>query len=211
MKLWFKALFLILLTTDIVFAEPLFSPENRLSSEQEFPQLASRQPVLAGHFEQIRHVAQMDVAIRSEGEFLIDQQMGLLWEQTMPFLSRLWMNQQRIVQQNGSASPVEISSSENPLPFTIGRIFFALFRGEFDELRTAFEPYLLRSEQHWQLGLRPTDALIAKVIQQIEVDGDRQIRSLKITDSQGNVQEFIFGAIVAASELSLEQRERLQP
>ncbi|TCI03290.1 outer membrane lipoprotein carrier protein LolA [Corallincola luteus] len=207
-----KVLFLIslvYLSLSVTHANELFSPENAVEDTSTLPNFGNADLVISAEYTQVRHIASMDAAIRSHGDFILAPELGLLWAQKKPFISRLWMDQEKMVQQIADASPIEINATQNPLPFSIGRIFFAIFRGDHSGLNDSFSAYLMHSDKDWQLGLIPRDPLISKALKQIIVTGNKKIRSIDITDIKGNRQELIFDNLNSSLQLTPQQKQRL--
>jgi hypothetical protein len=205
-RVWIAFLMLI----QLAHADELFSDDKLVPHPAPPAALSVRSPVLSGQFELSRTFAGMSGALRSEGNFILSNELGLLWEQSAPFPSSLLLTAEKMSQRIASGPTTVILASDNPVPFAIMEIFLGLFQGDFDTLTENFRVYFEQDEKSWQIGLQPTSTLIERAISTVTASGHLDIEQLVITDKSGNIQSFRFNGAEHASELTEEQLRKFQ-
>lgn len=171
----------------------LFSQHATVTELQSLSTQLQMTSAMRGNFRQYRHLKVLKKPLVSTGEFIFDQNMGLLWQQNTPFTSQLILKDQQLIQIN-SQGEIQISDSANVngaaaigemMPILVS----AMLSGELSGLSSHFDLYYQAasdSQKQWQLGLVPKDPMVQKAIASIVLEGDRQIHSLTLMNQAVN-------------------------
>jgi hypothetical protein len=142
--------------------------------------------VLRGQFEQTKHVAGFKKPLISKGDFLVAKERGVLWQTREPFpgVLRLTRNEIRAT-QNGEVA-FRLDASSEPSVSVINGVLFSLLNGDVAALDQHFQIDGELRGTAWHLKLAPKDANMAKLMQRIELDGDKFVRRIDIVEGNGD-------------------------
>ncbi len=142
--------------------------------------------VLRGQFEQTKHVAGFKKPLISKGDFLVAKERGVLWQTREPFpgVLRLTRNEIRAT-QNGEVA-FRLDASSEPSVSVINGVLFSLLNGDVAALDQHFQIDGELRGAAWHLKLTPKDANMAKLMQRIELDGDKFVRRIDIVEGNGD-------------------------
>ncbi|WP_285163584.1 outer membrane lipoprotein carrier protein LolA [Shewanella goraebulensis] len=135
-----------------------------------------------GEFQQTRYLAALKRPLKSTGEFIFSQDIGLLWKQTTPFASALVLKQNTLIQQDsfGNITHSQANQTSSAMAEQLPQLMQALLTGDLDALAQDFELFMPEniatssdSAQiiNWQLGLVAKDPLIQKAIGAMVLEG----------------------------------------
>jgi len=128
---------------------------------------------LSGRFAQTREIKQAGVTLRSEGRFSIDKNKGIKWVTEKPL-----------------ASTVTLSPGSAPVGGEAGRQVAAIMQGLLVQDRDALSKYFdvahSKTKNGYETRLKATDATIAKVFSEIVITGDKYIRTVALSNLQGD-------------------------
>jgi hypothetical protein len=91
-----------------------------------------------------------------------------------------------------------VSLKENPGLDFIGTMLFAVFSADVAELQHTFEftrAELNKQTGHWEVSLSPKDAMIRKVIDHIDLSGDRVLDKLRFYEVNGDDTLIVFSGV----------------
>jgi len=208
----FRSLLIIacLLCFSSAFGAELFVDENLVTNISDEQILPDQSAVVFGRFEITREFSGHTGSMKSEGNFLVHKTLGLSWQQSSPFDSKLVLTEGKMTQSINGATPTVMLVKDNPMPFTILEIFQGIFQNGLDPLSSNFNIYLQREDAAWTLGLSPSNPMIKKAIATITVEGNTEIEQLTIRDIRGNVQNVRFSTITHTQTLTKEQQSMLR-
>lgn len=169
-------------------------------------------PVLRGDFEQHKSVAGFRKPLVSRGDFVVARARGVLWNTRMPFASSLAVTRERLLSRraDGEVDAV-IEAGKEPGLRAINEILFAVLAADLDVLQTRFKiDGALLDATAWRLVLLPPDAMAARWLTRVELEGDRHVQRVRLEDAQGDVTEIRFGAQREAQELSPAEAAALE-
>ena len=142
--------------------------------------------VLRGQFEQTKQVAGFKKPLVSKGDFLVAKARGVLWQTRAPFPSVLRLTRNEIrATQNGEVA-FRLDASSEPTVSVINGVLFSLLNGDVAALESHFEIEGELRGSAWHLKLTPKDANMAKLMQRIELDGDKFVRHIEIAEGNGD-------------------------
>lgn len=155
-------------------------------------QLATQQ-LVRGQYTQVKTMRMFKQPLRSQGEFLLQQQQGLLWLQKQPFAINLVLTKDKLSQQFAGQPAQVVNAADNPMIFYFSHLFLSLFKGDLEGLIDQFEMQLEDKNGQWSLQLLPKNAPLNKVFKEINIFGDKYINKLQLIELNGDssVIEFI--------------------
>lgn len=151
-------------------------------------------PVLRGEFEQQKQVQGFAKPLVSRGSFLVARERGVLWQTRTPFASTLRLTRDEIVATQNGAVAFRLDASKEPSVRVINGLMFALLNGDLTGLAEHFQIDGASEGGAWQLQLTPRQAALAKLMNRIELSGDRHVRSIRIDEANGDRTAIRFSA-----------------
>lgn len=174
----------ILITLTLLALLPL--KVMAIDNIKELQQHLSKQDLTRGTFSQERVIKIFKKPLVSTGSFVLAKHKGLIWQQLKPFSNLLVLRANKLKQKVAAESYVIIKAQENPMVFYFTHIFLDLFNGNFVNLKAAFTIEFTHSNQKWVLTLRPKQAPINKVFEQIILSGSEQLESICLKELRGD-------------------------
>lgn len=196
MKKWLWGLSVALLSAPVLagslFEHPQTPAQASAVLRAAMPELEQLQ-LLRGRFVQHRLLRDIPRPLKSSGEFLMLRDRGIWWHTQLPLDTTL-------------SFAVGDRTSREPA----AAVFLALFTLDLDTLARSFDLFLLQTDGHWLLGLRPRDAAVAAWIGQITLSGSRQVERVSLLEATGDRSEIELHSVAApASSLTPVERQRL--
>lgn len=144
--------------------------------------------VLKGRFEQARAIKVLRKPLKSSGRFVLAKGTGLLWQAEKPLPSLLRITREQIAQLKDGKAKVFVDTKAQPGLSVVGKILFAVFSADVDELQRHFEfiSTTAKAGQPWTASLRPLDKNVAKVVVGIEISGGRTVHELRLAEANGD-------------------------
>ncbi|PSW22875.1 outer membrane lipoprotein carrier protein LolA [Photobacterium swingsii] len=167
--------------------------------------------LVRGNFTQTRTMEMFSQPLVSQGQFLLTQQQGLLWQQTAPFPVKLTLTADKLSQQFGDQPAQVMSASDNPMVFYFSHVFLSLFKGDTSQLMEQFDLTLSEQDNEWQLVLVPTSAPLNAVFRNITIRGDQHINQLRLNEVRGDNTQIDFShQRTTPAALSAEEQRAFQ-
>ncbi len=129
--------------------------------------------------------------------FLIARDRGVVWDTREPFASRAVLTRQRLLTRlpDGS-SRVLLDASASPAMSAVNSLLLAVVAGDLGALDQQFESReTLLADGAWRLRLSPREAGLARVINRIELSGDRYVREIRIDEQAGDATQIRFSEL----------------
>lgn len=193
---------------DSTFISLFATPADKLALQQLAEQLSSGDTA-QGQFTQYRYLTVLQRPLVSHGEFVFQSDLGLAWVQLRPFASTLVLSQDTLVQIDSDGQRQVNRADDNPqaqaLARTIPLLMSALLRGDIAPLSQQFSLHLIQEASGWQLGLIPKDPMLAQALPKMVMQGQSQIKSLTLLNSNGDRSLIEFEQI-SEQPLSPQQR-----
>jgi outer membrane lipoprotein-sorting protein len=167
--------------------------------------------VLRGQFEQTKHVFGFKKPLVSKGDFLVAKERGVLWQTREPFSSVLRLTRNEIrATQNGEVA-FRLDASSEPSVSIINGVLFSLLNGDVAALDSHFQIEGELRGSAWHLQLTPKDANMAKLMQRIELDGDKFVRHIQIAEGNGDDTSIVLsGQTSEPAALTNEESARFE-
>ncbi|MGF1692711.1 outer membrane lipoprotein carrier protein LolA [Photobacterium kagoshimensis] len=177
----------------------------------ELQQRLAKHSIVRGDFTQTRTMEMFSQPLVSQGHFLLTQQQGLVWQQTLPFPVNLTLTQDKLSQQFGDQPAQVMSASDNPMVFYFSHVFLSLFKGDTSQLMEQFDLALSEQESGWQLVLVPKSAPLNAVFRDITINGDQHINQLRLNEVRGDNTQIDFShQRTTPAALSAEEQRAFQ-
>ena len=146
-------------------------------------------PVQRGRFEQDKALAGFAKPLKSQGDYLLVRGKGLIWRTTAPFASQLVLTRDRIAGGGG----LQLDASKEPGIRVVTGLMLSLLDGDLGALQQAFDVQAsVQGEKAWRASLKPKASALAQLFSRIELDGDRQLRRIVMTEAQGDTTTLRF-------------------
>lgn len=166
--------------------------------------------VLRGEFEQRKTLKGFKNPLLSRGDFLVARERGVIWRTREPFASALIVTRDRLLSRQADGSVgTQVDAHNEPGIRAINEMLFALMAADLGALSKRFriEGELLGAAA-WRLALVPRDAALAQWLTRIELEGDRFVRSVRLTEAQGDHSAITLSAQAVGSALASEEAAR---
>jgi hypothetical protein len=145
-------------------------------------------PVQRGRFEQDKALAGFAKPLKSQGDYLLVRGKGLIWRTTAPFASQLVLTRDRI-----AGGGLQLDASKEPGIRVATSLMLSLLDGDLGALQQAFDVQAsLAGDKAWRASLKPKAAALAQLFSRIELDGDRQLRRIVMTEAHGDTTTLRF-------------------
>ena len=173
-------------------------------------QSVARPDVLRGQFTQDKQVSGFKNPLRSQGQFVVARQHGVIWTTQRPFPSEVVVTADRILsRQRDGTNRVELDARQQPAMRSVNAIMFALMSGDVQALSSQFNIKAQREGQGWRLQLTPKSAMLAKAFQSLSLQGDRYVRQVEIIEANQDRTLIQFSALTEAPDaLSADEARR---
>jgi hypothetical protein len=146
-------------------------------------------PVQRGAFQQDKQLAGFAKPLKSQGDYLLVRGKGLIWRTTAPFASQLVLTRDRISGGGG----LQLDASKEPGIRVVTQLMLSLLDGDLGALQQAFEVQAsLAGDKAWRATLKPKASALAQLFSRIELEGDRQLRRIVMTEAQGDTTTLRF-------------------
>ena len=150
---------------------------------------------LKGGFEQSKKIRVIKKPLKSQGEFVLLKGKGVLWRTLRPMTSTLRISRDDIAEIKDGKAAILISMKDQPALGIIGKVLFAVFSADVDELKRHFDftrAVPPDASGRWSLVLRPRDAMVRKGVERIALEGGRFVESITLDEVNGDVSAIRF-------------------
>ncbi|MBN2342644.1 MAG: outer membrane lipoprotein carrier protein LolA [Deltaproteobacteria bacterium] len=164
-----------------------FSPLSR-KNDAEFVQTVKKLQLtreIARSFVQEKKIAALKRPLISKGTIVLSKQ-GVCLATRSPFVSAVKITRDGIGQKVGNQKATVKKSSDHFEIKHTARILMALFTADKVELTNEFSVYYQRVEGVFQIGLKPKDKILSKIISNIVIEGSGDIRRITIREANGD-------------------------
>ena len=127
----------------------------------------------------------------SSGQLIFIPERGLYRHLQQPFSQELLMTSKAIQQRNTRGQTETISLKALPVAQAFVNAFLSLFSGSWTTLHSHFHVYFSQPEQpgqHWQLGLKPTNPALTRLISCLIVGGQHtRLSDVWVQEASGDI------------------------
>jgi outer membrane lipoprotein-sorting protein len=189
--------------------EDVFNYPLKAQTEASF-QITCRRlaehPFIRGNFEQEKTLSRLNRSLKSSGNFIIAAEQGMVWDTVNPFPSTLVLGRDFLIQSRPGGQRNVLSAKGNETFLRLADVISTIFLGNAKGLVNNFKVYYLDNASSWELGLTPLDRAINSFAQKIIMKGSEVIRSIEITEQNGDSIKYIMSNHSFPAELSNSEK-----
>ena len=154
-------------------------------------------------FTQHKRIAALKRPLVSKGTLVLSPK-GICMATHSPFSSAVKITMDGIWQQTGERKArVQKSSDDFKIRHT-AKILIALFTADKEALEKQFSLFYNQTEDGFQIGLRPRDRILAKIISNIVIDGSDGIHKIAIREASGDETTILISNTPPSKQITLE-------
>jgi hypothetical protein len=192
-----------------IFAFPL--GEANRAGFNEICAALSGHPFVRGRFVQTKTISRLNRSLVSEGNFIIAEDMGMVWETLSPFPSTLTAGRDYLVQFTPSGTKTRLDARGNETFLRFSDTISAVFSGNAQKLLDNFTVYFTESGGRWTMGLVPSEKAIrsfaARIIMSGEAPpGEALIRTVILHEQNGDSVLYTLSGHRFPASLSTDER-----
>jgi hypothetical protein len=146
---------------------------------------------LRGAFEQRKFLSGIPKALVSRGEFTFARERGVWWHTRTPFDSEFILTRDGMTQRDAGATPIKLSSQQQPALRVVADVFLSLFALDLRLLSENFDTFGMPDAQGWQLGLVPHAGALGGVVARVTIHGKTRVDHVDLVDSHGDRTELL--------------------
>ena len=172
-----------------IFAVLLMLFTSSLRAEISFSELAeltATDEELSGEFVQEKYLAQFETSIQSSGTFSYQRGKQIIWQTLQPIQSELVMTPTQIVSRQGDVELLRLDAGHNAAVAVLSNLFFSVLTSEWDQLDEHFTLSGNSSNGSWQISLTPKEEMIANVVNNVELSGERDLERVVMHENNGD-------------------------
>jgi hypothetical protein len=159
--------------------------------------------IICADFEQHKSLRALNRPLVSRGKLRFLAGTGILWQVQEPIPTRVLIKNDALVKWDEENKPHRLSVGQTPIFQALSDVFAAVFSGEMEGLRDAFEVEPEINDPNWRLTLTPRDKSLSAIISAIRLAGGRFIEELIIEERRGDQTLIQFSNVTAKTcELS---------
>jgi hypothetical protein len=164
-------------------------------------------PVLRGDFEQTKVIKGFKKPLVSRGAFVMARAQGVQWVTREPFPSTLVVTRERLLTITDSGTQ-QLDTRQEPGLRAVNELLMAVLSGDMRALSSRFRiDGGMAGAPNWRMTLVPKDAGLARFIARIDMDGDRHIQNVRLSEGSGDESRIRF-THQAASTLTAAESGR---
>lgn len=184
-------LFVIIVSIRSSYADEVF---NKITER------ITKTKITEGTFQQEKRLRFLKKPLISGGKFIYEQYKGVLWKTEKPIESAVLIRESQLITAQGGQA----------LPLAFGGVFKSLLGGDVARLNADFEVNGTEQKGAWGIRLIPKDEMMKKVIGEIRLRGDTEIRQWELQETGGNLTRIDFTRISHPNALTEEQQAEFE-
>ena len=148
---------------------------------------------MRGEFYQTKKLVGIPKTLKSNGHFIVDQELGVFWQTVQPFNTTTLIKRGELVQKSEGQVLMSLSASQEPAIKSITSILFSILAGDFVVLKKIFIlDGVIRTDKTWQVNLLPKESAVKNLIQTIQLTGSTVVDSVQLKMRNGDVTHIVF-------------------
>lgn len=162
--------------------------------------------VLRGEFEQSKSIKGFKKPLVSRGQFVVARGQGIQWVTLTPFPSTLVVTRERLTTiTDGGTQQIDVR--KEPGLRAINDLLLAVLGGDLQALYDRFQVEGgLQGAQGWRMTLVPREASLARFVSRIEMEGDRHVQFVRLSEASGDENRIRFGKQVSTGLTPAESK-----
>ncbi len=183
------------------------SSENVL---QQIKVCMNDEPVIRGNFEQIRELQGVPQVLKSEGYFVIDRTVGVLWQTIKPFTHTTRITHGEITQKDGETTLFSLTAQKEPTIAAVSNVLFSIFSGDIVALTQYFEYTGTVEKNGWILTFTPKNIALKKIIHELSISGNTHVQFIKLTAASGDISTIRFFQTRTDATLTADEKVQFE-
>ena len=171
--------------------------------------LVSISPTVRGNFTQIKTLSGVSKKLNSEGFFIVDKSMGIVWITEKPIYQTLKVSDSGIRIGNKSVVLMNLDARSEPAVKYINELVLAIFSGDMRTLEKLFNYSGDVTAKGWNLELTPKNTA-STFFKKITIVGSSAINRISFISKDGDLTEVIFSDVRLATVLSKDETLQFQ-
>lgn len=163
-------------------------------------------PVVKGSFVQKKTLRSLNRSLLSGGFFIIDAELGIVWDTRSPFPSTMAVGRDYLIQSVPGGAKTKLNAAGNETFLRFSDTISAVFSGNAQKLLDNFENYFTESRGSWTLGLIPSEGTIRSFAARIIMSGDSVIRNITLYEQNGDTIQYELSDHVFPEDLGSDER-----
>jgi len=213
-------------TNEEIFRHPL-EPQTMNAFKTTCLRLAEH-PVVRGAFEQEKKLNKLDRSLKSSGNFIIAEGLGMVWDTVKPFPSTLTLGKDYLIQSRPGGQKTVLSAQGNETFLRMAEVISAVFSGNSQGLMENFNIFYsvrvngsggvgtngagTNGDTEWELGLSPKNTAIGAFAEKIIMKGIASnnaaaIKSILIYEQNGDTVLYILSNHSYSEELNVNEKK----
>lgn len=168
--------------------------------------------VLRGRFQQERFLTGLEAPLRSEGQFILAPNHGLIWRVEKPFSIITVITRAGMLQKAGDGQAVRLSAERLPFLTRLHDVLRGALAGDWNSLGPQFDMKRSGDDRRWQVELAPRKSNDASMpFKIISLSGGRFVENVRLTKANGDVDTLRFTEqTLSKTPLTPEERQFLE-
>ncbi len=150
-----------------IFTNAIFAQMNL----QQVSDALSKNKITRGEFSLERFSAKTNRALKSNGDFTIASEYGIIWFTQNPIKTTQAVTKNSMLTENARGARTKIQGSENKIYSQMAALTSALFSGDLAAAEQNARLDFSCQEKNWQVELFPRDASIKAMLEKIAIAG----------------------------------------
>jgi len=179
---------------------------------QDVRERLTTEPVVRGSFEQRKTVKGFRHPLVSTGDFVVSRQRGVLWRTLAPFASTLVVTSDRVLARQADGSVTRrLSANDEPAVRALSETLLAVMAADLSVLAQRFRiEGDLVGRDAWRLQLTARDPAMARWVQRVELEGDRYLRTVRLSEGSGDVTQIRLAGHATGRALAADEETQFE-
>lgn len=157
-----------------------------------------------GKFTQIKVISGISKQLVSEGNFVVDKSLGVLWITEKPIYQRLRVSKSTIRIDNRSGNLMTLDARSEPSVRYINELVIAVFSGDITSLERLFSYSGEVTSNSWTIELMPK-SFSSTPFKKILMSGGTTISRITFLSKEGDSTEIQFSDVRSAANLTNDE------
>ncbi|GMO29688.1 MAG: hypothetical protein Ta2F_05080 [Termitinemataceae bacterium] len=207
----FRFYFYLFFISNSAFADDVFLHHLNADTDYAFKETVTsltKNKVTHGEFEQIRTLKSQKKTLKSSGNFIIANGLGIVWQTLKPFASTIAVGKDFVIQTSTSGKKTKLDSSTAGEAFLkISGMISIIFSGDALKILDAYDVFFYKDKSEWQMGLIPNDKTLSTILSKITVQGNNDvINYIKMEGGNGDITEYFMSSQTFAATLTSDEK-----
>lgn len=159
--------------------------------------------VVRGPLIQEKHLRALPKPLTSRGQFVLSNQLGLLWQLQSPLKQDYRIDHNGIAKRTPSGWQIQPGQD---VAAQQSRLFLAVLKGDHSGLARDFDLQLSGDANAWQLQLTPNSLLLKQIFNRIDIRGAALVEQIELHETQGDRTVLRLPDSQASAELSEQEQ-----